>query len=506
MTQLSRIRWTFVAVLIFATRFSGTAQNLRVDVLLQQVITTVRDSEGKLVMNLLPEHFIVEMNGVRQPIAHFKQDKDVLISVGLVIDSSQSMEAALSAARGAASTFIGGMRVKDESFLMTFDGRATMRQNFTSEPARLFEALRGVKIGFGTYLIDAVNEAAGQMRHAKNPKRALIVISDGGDNFANDWAIEAFKKRVAGMETLLYAVQLQDSREAARLAREARLAGANDRTAQDRDPNDPNPADTRLPGGNTAMVRPALAQRLMQVMADESGARYFYIDSNTSPNELSRQMSSIFDEIFTELRGQYTIGFYPPPNTKAPSQVRLKTTDESFRVRTMTTRMNRSSDVTDAAYEYSLRLGQDHERLGQVDKAIYAYEYASKLKPSDPRAFLALAKLQAQEKELRKASEALNQPQKLNALNGPERYLFAAVLFELGDSAGAERQCAEAIALMPDNPQPYLLAYSVYLKRNKRQEALNILDRYLQRFPDDPNRELAIERARKLRAALSPDR
>jgi len=47
---------------------------------------------------------------------------------------------------------------------------------------------------------------------------------------------------------------------------------------------------------------------------------------------------------------------------------------------------------------------------------------------------------------------------------------------------------------------------AVYLKPNKRQEALNILDRYLQRSPDDPNRELAIERARKLRAALSPDR
>jgi hypothetical protein len=56
--------------------------------------------------------------------------------------------------------------------------------------------------------------------------------------------------------------------------------------------------------------------------------------------------------------------------------------------------------------------------------------------------------------ESTEALEALNRLQKLNALSSPERYLFAEVLFELGDSAG-QNVSAEAIALMPDNPRPH---------------------------------------------------
>jgi hypothetical protein len=55
---------------------------------------------------------------------HFTHDQDVPFSVGLVVDASQSMNAALAAAQAAGATFIGGMRIHDESFLITFDSHA----------------------------------------------------------------------------------------------------------------------------------------------------------------------------------------------------------------------------------------------------------------------------------------------------------------------------------------------------------------------------------------------
>src|SRR5262245_13677639 len=96
-------------------------QTIRVDVVLCQVIATVRAPDGRLVTNLKPEDFVVELNGVPQPIAHFAQDRNIPLSVGLVIDSSMSMDRVINAARDAGATFIRGMRVRDEAFLMTFD-------------------------------------------------------------------------------------------------------------------------------------------------------------------------------------------------------------------------------------------------------------------------------------------------------------------------------------------------------------------------------------------------
>jgi hypothetical protein len=71
-------------------------------------------------MHLLPEDFIVDLDGVRQQISHFSVDQDVATSVGLILDRSYSMKPILEAARAAASTFTNGTQPSDESFLMTF--------------------------------------------------------------------------------------------------------------------------------------------------------------------------------------------------------------------------------------------------------------------------------------------------------------------------------------------------------------------------------------------------
>src|SRR5438309_1373084 len=73
-------------------------QTIRVDVLLQRIVATVTDAEGRFVSNLRPDDFIIEVDGVSQTMVHFTQDAETPISLGFVIDTSRSMKFATPAA------------------------------------------------------------------------------------------------------------------------------------------------------------------------------------------------------------------------------------------------------------------------------------------------------------------------------------------------------------------------------------------------------------------------
>src|SRR5215470_11803996 len=143
----------FSAFCFFSYFGSATkAQTLKVDVLLQEVTATVTDPDGKLITDLQPEDFIVEVDGTPQRIEHFSHDKDVPLSIGLVLVTSRSMDTTMTALKRAAEAFVLGMHSADEAFLMTFDMNAKVRQGFTHDPARLFDAMQAVPIGGGSAL------------------------------------------------------------------------------------------------------------------------------------------------------------------------------------------------------------------------------------------------------------------------------------------------------------------------------------------------------------------
>ena len=97
------------------------------------------------------------------------------------MDVSGSMSAELRSARQAARTFIRGMRPEDEFFLMTFASSSNLLQNLTPDRAKMEKALDEVNgAQGGTHLLTSVVKAAAVARKGKNPKRAIIVITDGG--------------------------------------------------------------------------------------------------------------------------------------------------------------------------------------------------------------------------------------------------------------------------------------------------------------------------------------
>jgi VWFA-related protein len=83
----------------------------------------VTDDQGRYVSGLRPEDFIIEEDGVRQDIVHFTPSRDLPVSVGIVLDTSASMERKILTATRAVDRFIRNIHDEDEIFYMTFDER-----------------------------------------------------------------------------------------------------------------------------------------------------------------------------------------------------------------------------------------------------------------------------------------------------------------------------------------------------------------------------------------------
>src|SRR5215469_11849567 len=153
-------RSTLVVILGLSLMAGLTAaQTLKVDVVLQEVTSTVTDSEGRLVTDLQPEDFVVEFDGTPQKIEHFTHGKNVPMSIGLILDTSRSMENTMTALKVAGESFVAGMYPQDESFIVTFDFKATLVQGFTHDPERLFNALQNIAVGGGTGLLRGITLA-----------------------------------------------------------------------------------------------------------------------------------------------------------------------------------------------------------------------------------------------------------------------------------------------------------------------------------------------------------
>lgn len=160
--------------------FTATAQ-LRVDVSLVNVVATVTDQRGRYVSDLGPEDFILEEDGRRQEISHFSRSNDLPVSVGIVLDTSASMERKIGTATRAVDRFIRNIHSDDDIFFMTFDDTPRVRQDFTSDRDKLSTALYKTKLGSGTALYDGLIAGLDKLKKGKHNKKAILLISDGYD-------------------------------------------------------------------------------------------------------------------------------------------------------------------------------------------------------------------------------------------------------------------------------------------------------------------------------------
>src|SRR5215471_20413202 len=121
---------------------------IRVNVQLQQVVTTVRDESGAIVRGLQASDFILEEAGVPQKIVHFSDDSEEPISVGILIDNTGSMGtmpggtvSAATAATGLARLLLHRMKPDDETVVMSFGRKFRVEQAFTKDRRKLEDSL-----------------------------------------------------------------------------------------------------------------------------------------------------------------------------------------------------------------------------------------------------------------------------------------------------------------------------------------------------------------------------
>jgi len=163
---------------------SGTSRRgarLRVDVNLVLVPATVTDPMNRLVTGLERENFEIYDNNVGQIIKSFSTD-DAPVTIGIVFDLSGSMNSKFNRARRALSEFLRTSNPQDEFFVVGFNDRPAVIVDYTSDIDDIEARMVMLKPENRTALIDAAYLGISKLRDAKYERKALLIISDGGDN------------------------------------------------------------------------------------------------------------------------------------------------------------------------------------------------------------------------------------------------------------------------------------------------------------------------------------
>jgi Ca-activated chloride channel family protein len=160
---------------------TGLASTIRLDVRLVLIPVTVTDPFGQPRSGLPQAAFRLFEDGTEQRLRYFATE-DAPISLGVVFDSSGSMQHKLERSREAAAQLFKASMPGDEFFLVEFNDAPRVLCDFTTHPEEIEGRLTNLHAKGLTALFDAVYLAVHRMRRAKNPRKALVILSDGGDN------------------------------------------------------------------------------------------------------------------------------------------------------------------------------------------------------------------------------------------------------------------------------------------------------------------------------------
>jgi Ca-activated chloride channel homolog len=175
----------------------------------------VADSRGAFVPGLKRDDFLVFENGQAQKLTVF-EERDTPVTVGLIVDHSRSMGNKLADVVAAVNSFVHSSNARDEMFVVDFNDDVSVElmegKAFSSDPKDLEEALTAVSARGRTALYDAVSEGLLHLQYGHLAKKALIIISDGGDN-ASHLKYSQVLAQARQSQAVIYAIGLVGSDE-----------------------------------------------------------------------------------------------------------------------------------------------------------------------------------------------------------------------------------------------------------------------------------------------------
>ncbi|MDX2180774.1 MAG: VWA domain-containing protein [Bryobacteraceae bacterium] len=254
--------------------------NIRVDTNLVLIPVSVTDPLNRFVTGLEKEHFKLFEDKVEQQVTQFASE-DAPLSIGLVFDASGSMGQKLQKSRQAAAQFFKTANDEDEFFLVQFNDRPELVVPFTHNTEEIQNRLAFTQAKGRTALLDGVYLAMNQMKKAKNARKAVLILSDGGDN-SSRYTESEIKNAVREADVQIYAIGIFEP------------VHARGRTAE----------ELSGPG-------------LLNEMAEQTGGRHFAVEN-------LNELPDIAAKIGIELRNQYVIG-YSPTNPQRDGKYRRVT-------------------------------------------------------------------------------------------------------------------------------------------------------------------------------------
>jgi Ca-activated chloride channel family protein len=258
----------------------------RISVDLVLVPVDVSDAMNRPVISLRKDDFLLFDENKQQEIGYFSHE-DVPISVAVLFDVSRSMADKIDSERAALVQFFMNANPEDEYIGITFSNRPRILTSPEGSIEDVEQKLTAAQPGGTTALLDAVYLAVSELRHARYQRKAIVIISDGGDN-ASRYTLKQIKGLVQESDVQIYAVGLFDTFFF-----------------------------------NTLEER--MGKRWLSEITDVTGGRTITVDDRTKLSEATAQISR-------ELRSQYVLGYRAP---KAPSsrwrRIRVQVTSTAYR-------------------------------------------------------------------------------------------------------------------------------------------------------------------------------
>ena len=314
---------------------------ISVEVKVVTVLATVRDKHGQIVSNLGKDDFTLEEDGHAQPITYFTRDTDLALTLGLLVDTSESQRRVLGEERAASQSFLDDLlRDKDQAFVIHFDREVELLQDVTSSQEKIAKALQLLEAprpqfsqtngnggggnggggnagggnggggnggygggrqgrggpgqgqrfgGAGTLLYDSVFLASDEVMKKQKGRKALIILSDGVDHGSKETLEEAIMTAQRA-DTVVYSILFADEQ-------------------QNQSPfSFGGPGFGRRGGGGGGRRFPQEerpdGKKILERISKETGGRLFEVSKK-------QPIGDIYRSIAEELRNQYSIGYTP---------------------------------------------------------------------------------------------------------------------------------------------------------------------------------------------------
>lgn len=333
----------------------STAATIAVDTKLVNLPVVVRDKKGALVQNLTKADFTLQVDGKPQTIRYFDKDTDLPLTLGLLVDTSQSQRSVLDDERSASSAFIDtmltsepGRSAQDKAFILQFAKSAELLQDVTSSLPKLQAAIKEIgdpiasqsiddddtpvsnsgsggnngsgggrnngggrgnsprRYSGGTTLYDSLFLASDELMSKQTGRKALIILSDGNDRGSRESLAKSLEAAQRA-ETIVYAIYFkgQEQRDDFNDSNRSPRNGGMGRYPGGGYPGGGYPGGGYPPsGGGRTSSTSGDGKKVLDRIARETGGRLFEVSKKQTT-------AQIYTEIAEELRAQYRLGYTP---------------------------------------------------------------------------------------------------------------------------------------------------------------------------------------------------